>query len=57
VLSLYRTGALKMQLEPDSYKLDIIVMQELMWLDKGVMEKKDYVLFYSCQAWNRLYCQ
>jgi hypothetical protein len=31
----------------DSYKLDITAMQELRWLDKGVMEKTDHVVFYS----------
>jgi exonuclease III len=33
----------------DSCKLDITAIQELRWLDKGVMEKRDHVIFYSCQ--------
>jgi exonuclease III len=50
VLYLYKAGALKMLLEQlDSYKLDITAIQELRWLDKGVMEKRDHVIFYSCQ--------
>jgi exonuclease III len=50
VLSLYKAGALKILLEqPDSHKLDITAIQELRWLDKGVMEKGIHVIFYSCQ--------
>jgi hypothetical protein len=49
VLSLYKAGALKMLLEQlDSYKLDITAIQELRWLDTGVMEKWDHVIFNSC---------
>jgi exonuclease III len=48
VLSLYKAGALKMLIEQlDSYKLDITAIQELRWLDKGVMEKRNHVIFYS----------
>jgi hypothetical protein len=32
----------------DSYKLDITAIQELRWLDKGVMEKRNHVIFNSC---------
>jgi exonuclease III len=46
---LYKAGDLKMLLEQlDSYKLDITAIQELRWLDEGVMEKRGNVLFYSC---------
>jgi hypothetical protein len=45
----------------DSYKLDITAIQELRWLGKGIMEKRDHVVFYTRQkrshVWNRLYCQ
>ncbi|PNF39929.1 hypothetical protein B7P43_G17235, partial [Cryptotermes secundus] len=48
VLSLYRAGALKMLLEQlDSCKLDITAIQELRWLGKGVMEKRDHIVPYS----------
>ena len=50
VLSLYQPGALKMLLEQlDCYKLDVTAVQELRWVGCGVMEKKDHVVFYSCQ--------
>jgi hypothetical protein len=49
VLSLYKPGALKMLSELHRYKLDITAIQELRWMGKGVMEKKDHVVFYSCQ--------
>jgi exonuclease III len=56
VLSLYNTGALKMlQQQLDSYKLDSTAIQELRWLDKGVMEKWDHVIFYSCQKKSHMF--
>jgi exonuclease III len=39
----------------DSYKLDITAIQELRWLDKGVMEKKGHVVFYSCQKVSHMF--
>jgi hypothetical protein len=33
----------------DSYKLDKTAIQELRWLDNRVVEKRDHVIFYSCQ--------
>ncbi|PNF41348.1 hypothetical protein B7P43_G16505 [Cryptotermes secundus] len=56
VLSLYRARVLKMLLEQlDSYKLDITPIQELRWLGKGVTEKRDHVVFYSCQKKSHMF--
>jgi exonuclease III len=56
VLSLYKAGALKMLLEQlDSYKLDITAIQELGWLDNRLMEKRDHVVFYSCQKRSHMF--
>jgi hypothetical protein len=56
VLSLYKTGTLKLPLEQlDSYKLDITAIQELRWLDKGVMEKRNHVIFCSCEKKSHMF--
>jgi exonuclease III len=39
----------------NSYKLDITAIQELRWLDKGVMEKKNRVIFYSSQKKSHMF--
>ncbi|PNF20952.1 hypothetical protein B7P43_G10417 [Cryptotermes secundus] len=39
----------------DSYKLDITAIQELRWLGKGVMEKRDHVVLYSCQKKSHMF--
>lgn len=39
----------------DSYKLDITAIQELRWLGKGVREKKDHIVFYSCQKKSHMF--
>jgi hypothetical protein len=39
----------------DSYKLDITAIQDLRWLDKGVMEKRNHVIFYSCQKKSHMF--
>jgi exonuclease III len=39
----------------DSYKFDITAIQELRWLDKRVMEKRNHVIFYSCQKTNHMF--
>ena len=39
----------------DSYKLDIAAIQELRWLGKGVVEKRDHVVFYSCQKKSHMF--
>jgi hypothetical protein len=44
------SGALKMLLQQlDSYKVHTTSIQEMRWAGKGIMEKKDHVIFYSCQ--------
>ena len=49
VLSLYRAGALKTLLDQiNKYKLGIIATQEVRWIDRGVLEKRDHTVFYSC---------
>jgi len=30
------------------YKTDITALQEIRWMNKGVIEKKDYTIYYSC---------
>jgi hypothetical protein len=39
----------------DSYKLDITAIQELRWLDKGVMKKRDRIVFYICQKRSNMF--
>jgi exonuclease III len=39
----------------DSYKLDITAIQRLRWLDEGVMEKKNHVMFYNCQRKSHMF--
>jgi hypothetical protein len=39
----------------NSYKLDITAIQDLRWVGKGVMEKKDHVVFYSCQKKSHMF--
>ena len=49
VLSLYRSKALANlldQLKP--YKIDITCIQEMRWVGKGTIERKDCTVFYSC---------
>jgi endonuclease/exonuclease/phosphatase family metal-dependent hydrolase len=49
VLTLYRAGALRvLSDELKKYKADIVALQEIRWIGKGVMKKKDYDLYYSC---------
>src|SRR5215469_10258009 len=49
VLSLYRAGALRLLLDQiDKYKIGIITIQEVRWIDHGVLEKRDHTVFYSC---------
>jgi hypothetical protein len=51
-----QSWSLKMLLEQlDSYKLDITAIQELRWLGKAVMEKRDHVIFYSCQKKSHMF--
>jgi exonuclease III len=56
ILSLYQPGALKMLLEQlDRYKLDITVIQEMRWIGEVVIEKKDHIVFYSCQKRDHIF--
>ena len=49
VLSLYRAGALRTLLDQiNKYKIGIIAIQEVRWIDRGVLEKRDHTVFYSC---------
>jgi len=32
----------------DKYKIGITAIQEVCWIGQGVLEKRDHVLFYSC---------
>jgi mRNA deadenylase 3'-5' endonuclease subunit Ccr4 len=42
VLSLYKSGALKKLLSQlDSYKTDIIALQEIRWTGEGIIDKKN----------------
>jgi exonuclease III len=51
-----QSWSLKMLLEQlDGYKLDITAIQELRWLDKRVMEKRNHVIFYSCQKKSHMF--
>lgn len=49
ILTLYKSGALR-QLEnvARTYKADLIALQEVRWNGDGVMQKKDFDLYYSC---------
>ena len=49
VLSLYRPGGsniLKQELE--KVQMDLVALQEIRWLGNGTLEKKNCVVFYSC---------
>jgi hypothetical protein len=44
VLSLYQLGALKMLLsQPDSYKMDITAIQEIIWTGEGIIDKRKHL--------------
>jgi exonuclease III len=56
VLSLSQPAAIKMLLEQlDRYKLDITVIQEMRWVGKGIIEKKNHIVFYSCQRRDHIF--
>jgi exonuclease III len=50
VLTLYKGGALK-QLEKvlQNYKMDIIALQEILWIGQCVLEKRNCSVCYCCQ--------
>jgi hypothetical protein len=56
VLSLYQPGALKILLEQlDRYKVDITAIKEMRWIGEGVIEKKNHIVFYSCQKRDHIF--
>jgi exonuclease III len=48
VLSLYRTGALKLLEQLGNYKASIIALQAAQSTEEGILEWNDYTIFYSC---------
>jgi hypothetical protein len=32
----------------ESYKTDIIALQEIRWMGEGIIDKKNHTIFYSC---------
>jgi hypothetical protein len=49
VLSLFRPGSLRTLTDILSdFRADITAVQELRWVGNGVMQKRDYDLYYSC---------
>jgi len=56
VLLLYQLGALKMLLSQiDSYKMDITAIQEIRWTGEGIIDKKNYTIFYSCDRKHHIF--
>jgi hypothetical protein len=48
LLSLYKTGTLKNPIKvKQEYKIDLLAVQELMWLGRSVIEK-DCRMYCSC---------
>jgi hypothetical protein len=49
VLSLYRPGASNiLKQEVEKVWMDLVALQEMRWLGNGTLEKKNCVIFYSC---------
>jgi len=49
VLSLYRSKSLQMLLgQLEKYYVDITCVQEMRWIGWGAIEKKNCIIFYSC---------
>jgi len=56
MLSLYHSGALKMLLSQlDSYKKDITAVQEIRWTGEVIIDKKDHIIFYSCDRKHHMF--
>ena len=32
----------------NNYNIDILAIQEMRWIGHGILEKKDYTVYYSC---------
>jgi len=49
VLSLYRPGASNiLKQEMEKVQMDLVALQVIRWLGNGTLEKKNCVIFYSC---------
>ena len=49
VLSLYRSKSLQLLLDQlEKHHVDITCIQEMRWAGTGTIEKKDWIIFYSC---------
>jgi exonuclease III len=49
VLSLYRPAASNiLKQEVEKVQMDLVALQEIKWLGNGTLEKKNCVIFYSC---------
>ena len=49
VLSLYRSKSLQMLLDQlEKYYVDITCVQEMRWIGSGTIEKKNWIIFHSC---------
>nr|XP_042895535.1 craniofacial development protein 2-like [Parasteatoda tepidariorum] len=49
VRSLYRNKGLQMLIEQvDSYRIDLLAVQEIRWTGEGIIEKKNHTVVYSC---------
>lgn len=47
VRTLYRSGAQLIEILAE-YKADITAIQEIRWLNDGVLHKKNFDVYYSC---------
>ena len=48
VLSLYRSKSLQILLDQLEKYVDITCVQEIRWVGSGIIENKDWIIFYSC---------
>lgn len=55
VRTLYTAGGLRiLESIGNKYKADLIALQEIRWTGEGVLHKKNFDLFYSCDKKNHL---
>jgi len=53
VLSLYRSKSLQTLMDQlEKYYVDITCVQEMRWIGSGKIEKKNWIIFYSCDKRN-----
>jgi hypothetical protein len=56
VLSLYRSGALQNLTQvTQEYKTDLLAIQEVRWLGRSIIKKKDCTVYYSCDDKQHIY--